>query len=432
MYGTTTIEGGAILKFDNDYSTNSSLMVMGGLICKGEPYNPSILTSIDDDSVGEMIYFSDGYPQTAANEMPYLDLTCAQSNSISNLRVCFADWGVTTPAVSRKLDVWDCQFVECNCGLVNLVAGTGADDSLHNVLLPRATQPSRLRPMPSTIEGEQVTADVGDFCLASSMPSRIALTNSIVWGNSLTASSLSTVNVAVNPDNTNFVSEGYGIYYLAANSPLHQAGTAGISSRLQTELQHKTTCPPIPIAAFTQITGSITLAPQASRYTNGAPDLGYYYDALDYTVANLTLSGGNLTVLPGTAIAVRNDYFPKGCYQGDYQDGYYTYYTVEGIVMRQGASLVSHGTPTKPNIFTAEKMVQEFPETDFAEFQYYCYGLWFGAITFVPDFELGDNAAPSLDFRFSKFYLPPNDYHIWSGFDEYCRDMKCRRTARCI
>ena len=110
------------------------------------------------------------------------------------------------------------------------------------------------------------------------------------------------------------------------------------------------------------------MAPQASRYTNGAPDLGYYYDALDYSVANLTLSGGNLTVLPGTAIAVRNDYIPNGCWQGIMKTATHILY-VEGIVVQQGASFVSHGTPTKPNIFTAEKMVQEFPETDFSEDQ---------------------------------------------------------------
>ena len=164
-------------------------------------------------------------------------MTYAQSNSISNLRVCFADWGVTTPLASRKLDVWDCQFVECNYGIVNLVAGTGADDSLHNVLFAACGAAVGASTNSVAIEGEQVTADVGDFCLASSMPSRIALTNSIVWGNTLTASSLSTVNVAFNPDSTNFVSEGNGSYYLAANSPLHKAGTANISSRLQTELQ---------------------------------------------------------------------------------------------------------------------------------------------------------------------------------------------------
>jgi len=186
---------------------------------------------------------------------------------------------------------------------------------------------------------------------------------------------------------------------------------------LQTELQNKTTYAPIPIVAFTQISGGFTLSPQAGRYTNGAPDIGYYYDALDYSVASLIISKGNLTVLPGTAIAVRNDYFPNGCPQGE---GYYVNYTVEGIVVQQGSSIVSHGTPTKPNIFTAEKMVQEFPDTDFAEYEYYYSGVTFGSLTFVPDFEFDNNysVAPTLDFRFSKFYLPPNDYHIWAGLDE--------------
>jgi len=415
LYGNTAIEGGAILKFDSDYSTNSSLVVMGGLICKGESYNPSILTSIDDDAIGEWVSYSSGYPQTAATGTPYLELAYAQSNSISNLRVCFADWGVTTPAVSRRLDVWDCQFVQCNYGVVNLVASYGAVDSLHNVLFAACGAAVGASINSVAIEGEQVTADVDDFCLADSTPSRIALTNSIVRGNSPTASSLSTVHVAVNPDDTNFLSEGNGYYYLAANSPLHNAGTAGISSRLQSELQHKTTCSPVPIAAFTQISGSLTLSPQASRYTNGAPDLGYYYDALDYSIANLTVSGGNLTVLPGTAIAVRNDYIP-GWYLT--MIGYCNY-TVEGFVLQQGSSFVSHGTPANPNIFTAEKMVQEFPETDFSWWQLYEYGWWFGAIAFVTDFELGDNTAPGLDFRFSKFYLSANDYHIWAGLDEY-------------
>jgi hypothetical protein len=27
--------------------------------------------------------------------------------------------------------------------------------------------------------------------------------------------------------------------------------------------------------------------------------------------------------------------------------------------------------------------------------------------------------APVLDLEFSEFYLPPNDYHIWSGLNEF-------------
>jgi hypothetical protein len=77
LFGNTTIEAGAVLKFDFDNSTNSSLLVMGGLTCKTTPYNPAILTSIDDDSAGEWIYFSSGSPQAYITGIPYLDMTSA-------------------------------------------------------------------------------------------------------------------------------------------------------------------------------------------------------------------------------------------------------------------------------------------------------------------------------------------------------------------
>jgi hypothetical protein len=409
FYGKTTIEGGAVIK--PDWYSGGGIQIIGTLDCKTEPYLPAILTSVDDDSVGEVLGFSgqDGPPFTSANGIPYLDLTYAQSNAVSNLRICFADEGVTTPVASRRLDVWDCQFVQCNYGIVNLVAGTGAKDSLHNVLFAACGAAVGASSNSVAIDGEQVTADVSDFCAANATPSSIALTNSIYWGSTLTASSLSTINVVQSPNSTNFVSEGYGSYYLAASSPLHDAGTANISSRLQSELQHKTTYAPVPIAVNTAITGDLTLSPQAQRYTNGAPDIGFYYDALDYTVASLTVNGGNITVLPNTAIAVRNEYISTN-----------STYTYEGFFVRQGSTFTSHGTPTKPNIFTAEKMVQEFPETGFATYKNN-QGWWFGGITFVTDSEPDDENSPAAvyDFSFTKFYLPLNDYHFWSGYDEY-------------
>lgn len=356
LYGNTTIEAGTVLKFDYDNFTNSSLVILGGLTCTTSPYNPAILTSIDDDSAGEWIYLSTGSPQTIISGTPYLELASATNNSISNLRFCFADWGVTTPVTTPRLDVWDCQFVACNYGVVNLVAGSSTD-SLHNVLFAACGAAVGASTNSITVQGEQVTAHVGAFCQASSTPALIALTNSIVWGNPISASTVSTVNVAMNPDGGNFRRAGEGHYYLAANSPLHGAGTANISPRLQTELQRKTTWPPIAIAVNTQISGQITLSPQAPRYTNGAPDLGYYYDALDYTVANLYLAGGNLTVLPGTAIGIRNDYIASG-----------GYWTIWGIYVNEGGTVTSHGTQNKPNIFTDADLVQEKPNTNFGEY----------------------------------------------------------------
>jgi hypothetical protein len=413
LFGNTTIEAGAVLKLDFDCSTNSSLLVMGGLTCKTAPYNPAILTSIDDDSAGEWIYFSSGSPQAVISGVPYLDLTLATSNSLSNLRFLFADWGVTTPVNTPRLDVWDCQFVDCNYAVVNFVAAQSTN-SLHNVLFAGCKAGVAASTNTVTVQGEQVTADVRDFCLAATRPQSIALTNSIVWGNSLSASEVATANVAMNPSHTNFTHVGEGRYYLAANSSFHAAGTTCFSARLQTEFQNKSTCPPIAVAANTQISGQITLSPQAPRYTNGAPDLGYYYDALDYTVAGLSLSGGSLTVLPGTAIGVRNEYI--------WQAGYWTDC---GIYVNQGGSITSHGTPTKPNVLTAADLVQEKPNINFAEYQVeiaYFYGDWLpGIATIITDFEPGDPASPSLDFRFCHFYLPSADLHLCSGmsYDDF-------------
>jgi hypothetical protein len=87
FYGKTTIEGGAVIK--PDWYSKGGIQIIGTLDCKTEPYFPAIFTSVDDDSVGEVLGFSgqDGPPFTAANGIPYLDMTYAQSNSVSKPRV---------------------------------------------------------------------------------------------------------------------------------------------------------------------------------------------------------------------------------------------------------------------------------------------------------------------------------------------------------
>jgi hypothetical protein len=397
LHGKTTIEAGAILKFDPN--SDSTLIIDGNLVCKGEPYYPAILTSAYDGSVGLQLWLYD--PEPMNNGVPYLDLSNAKSSSISNLRMSYADWGVTTPVASRRLDVWNCQFVQCNYGIVNLVEGTGAMDSLHNVLFAGCWAAVGAATNSIAIEAEQVTADAGDFCLASSTPSRISLTNSIVWGNPVNAAALSTVNVALNPDPTNFQASGAGRYYLTANSPLHGAGTPGISLRLQNQLQGKTTDAPVNFPAYSTLSGDETLAPQARRYANGAPDLGYYYDALDYTVANRILDGARLTVLPGTAIGYRTEYLAGG-----------NDFTIVGFIVKEGSAVLSLGTPTRPNLFTDVQLVQEqFTQPIAAGFIPACF----------PTSEYAD--PPALDFRFCHFYVNYFSYwgeqanHIASGED---------------
>jgi len=390
LYGNTVIEAGSVIKFCNDplYEwmgyTNASLVIMGTLICPAGPYYPAILTSLDDHWQGLPWPETFALPQAAQNNVAFLDLANAKSSSISNLRICFADWGVTTPVASRRLDVWDCQFVWCNYGVVNLVDGSGAKDSLHNVLFSACGAAIGAASNSIEVEAEQVTADVEDFCLAATTPGRMALTNSIIWGNFATPSTLSTVNVAFNPDETNFQASAQGYYYLAADSPLHRAGTASISPRLQAELRNKTTYPPVAFPALMELSGDITLGPQAPRYTAGAPDLGYHYDALDYTVARTyLLDGCSVTVLPGTAIGFRMEYIPQ-----------IENYSWHGFIALQNSSFVSQGTPANPNTYIDVQLVQE--------------GLqWPIVAAFVPNFWLSrpDAQPPVLDFRFSNFYL---------------------------
>src|ERR1035438_453711 len=51
LYGHTTIEPGAVIKFDYTH-IYPCLQIFGTLDCKGGLYDPAVLTSIDDDTFG--------------------------------------------------------------------------------------------------------------------------------------------------------------------------------------------------------------------------------------------------------------------------------------------------------------------------------------------------------------------------------------------
>ena len=314
-----------------------------------------------------------------------------------------------------ELDVWDCQFFDCNYAIANLVPTFGSVDFLHNVLFARCGAAVGASTNSIEIEAEHVTADAGDFWVAGATPYKIGLTNSIIRGCFSNGAITINEKSAINPSGRFSKSSEQGDYYLAADSSLRGFGTTNVSPKLLAEFGQKTTSRPFSFPAFFQTGGKMTLFPQAPRYTNGPPDIGYWYDALDYTVTSLVLSGGNLTVLPGTAIGIRNDYISSG--------GYWTTY---GFYVNQGGSILSHGTPTKPDIFAAVDLVQEKPNINFAEYQVGFYENNFfewlpGIVSFVTDFEPGDAASPTLDFRFSHFYLTAEDLHFCSGvfYDDF-------------
>ena len=394
LYGTTTIEGGAIIKFDG-YSPDSTLAIMGTLICKtDDPYFPAFLTSLDDDTLGDISYYSWGSPATAANGVPYLDLLYSQDTqpTLNNLRIRYADQAVTTPA-AKRLDVWNCQFLHCNAGIA---ANIDATASLHNVLFGACGAAAVGLTNFSAIEAEHLTAEATNLW-AQFPPARISLTNSIILGTIASGPTQLTDHAAINPTGPAFQQAGSGHYYLTNTSSYRSTGTPIISTRLAAEFTHKSTQAPLILPEMIQISGDLTLGQQVARYTNGAPDYGYYYPALDYTVAWIT-NRGNITVLPGVAIGFRNEYSSA--------HGRWTWW---GFDLREASTFTSRGTPSKPNVFADVQFVQEQPA-------YRCRA------SFLPDYWPASpnlNAAPVLDLHFSKFYAHPRWYHVWSGYDAY-------------
>jgi trimeric autotransporter adhesin len=409
LYGQTTIQGGATIKFDyvpwafplwyteqygyDQYTNPPTLQVLGSLNCKTGPYNLGVLTSVDDDSEGEISqdssgpYWTGNYPEPFPTGVPFLDLTGATNTCISNLRFAYADQGVATPAGGR-LDVWDCQFVTNNSAVMNLAGGT---DSFHNVLFSGCGTAVTGSTNSFSIEAEQMTACVTNFWTASNgAPVTVSLTNSIILGTLGTLAN--SVDVSVNPSSTNFEASDAGSYYLSCNSPLHASGTTAISERLLNEFQNKTTYAPLAFPPAMQMNGTMTLFPRVPRYTSGPPDIGYLYDAVDYLVADMALYGGSVTIEPGTVVG---SYVTTSSTNQNYG--------AIGFDMQNGSSFTSLAMPNKPNVFTDVQTVQEGFE-------------WPAVASFVPDYFPGNgniDAPPTLNFRFSDFYL---DYCGWVNY----------------
>jgi hypothetical protein len=190
---------------------------------------------------------------------------------------------------------------------------------------------------------------------------------------------------------------GGGGYYLA-NNDFRAKGTVNpglLDQQLLNVLKTKTTHPPIAFPPFTFVTGEMALFPQVPRYVAGPPDLGYHYDAMDYTVALMVLDGGTLQVHPGTVVGMREE--PEW-WGPNYP------WTYIGIDLLAGAKLISHGTPASPIIFADVQTVQETSQ-----------GPVFAL--FNSDFWPGDgHQSPEADFRFTQVsVLSGWGYHFLSG-----------------
>jgi alpha-tubulin suppressor-like RCC1 family protein len=118
LYGVTTIEGGAVIKYAGQPAAQMTLN--GPLACLSGPSDMALLTSKDDDSVGVTIEGSTGNPGNT-NSGTYLSDESGQTNDYRFLRLAYAGTGISG---SGTVNVRDCQFMQCRTAIDNGDGGT--------------------------------------------------------------------------------------------------------------------------------------------------------------------------------------------------------------------------------------------------------------------------------------------------------------------
>jgi hypothetical protein len=385
--GTTTIEGGTVVKFGDTNVDGVGLWIFGPLVCKTGPYRPGVFTSKHDNSVGETIAGSSGNPTTGTNNFYLLPASTLITN-VSNLRFAYAHNGLCL-FDNGELDVWDCQFIKCQSAIDNY-AFPGFH--LHNVLFSGGSTAVQFdQNIAMTLSAEHVTADSTNFWGYSSYQPSLFLTNCIIKGTFTTPPTLSTNSVVLNPAGTVFQTLGAASYYLADNSPWRNAGTTNISTNLLADLKQKTTYPPI-VYAKLLLTNNLSLFPQAQRDTDN-PDLGYHYDPLDYAFGGAYITTAAITVSPGTAIA-------------GFGTNVYTY----GLTIANGGQFLCQGSPTNLNRIVSYNTVQEQSTTN-----------WHTATDglLLSEF-LGNVPACLINCRLTDWSIPAQDGSLLHAYNGQC------------
>jgi hypothetical protein len=347
LVGTTTIEGGAVIKYTNGYTTTLSV---GTLSCLTGPYRMAICTSKDDDSVGETISGSTHSP-TNWNGATCLSLGGGMrggSGTIKYLRFSYATTGASisgSTTVGSGPQIWHCQFTQCRTALgVGTGMFGGPYFSIYNTLFAACGVAIDCTAPFLNVGGQptcyNLTADGGAF--NDNTQDTITIYNSILTA-CTNVGGLSPANTVISSSATGcYQSVGGASYYLVDGSTNRDAGSTNIDLSLLADLKQKTTYPPIVLT--NNITEDTILSPQAQRDTD-LPDLGYHYDPLDYAVSDLTITN-NLLLTNGVALA--------------------TYGASPAITLSGPGQLLSQGLANNLNHIVRYNTVQEQSTTNWA------------------------------------------------------------------
>ncbi len=348
LSGTTTIEGGTVIKFA-PYNSGVYLQFNGTVQCLTGPYRPAIFTARDDNTVGEVISGSTGTPSG------YYASTALYSpgwtaGDLHHLHIRHAMHAITWYYGPARLS--DLQLVNCYYG----IGRTYTFAPVHNVLLHNVVLPFWGHAVNYDIEHAtvnqcaQLASVYGTYSQGYLNLTNCVLANVTSWGsyNQLNADynchfatpPLSQIHDFPASASPFEAPVGAGNHYLAAGSSFRDVGNWLINSDLLRALKTKTTYPPqVQVDAITQDTTWSPTATQRDMSSGDLPDLGYHYEPMDYVVSGRTVSA-NLTLTGGVAL------------------GTYGAANSCGLALNSG-TFVSEGTPTQLNWIVRYNTVQE-------------------------------------------------------------------------
>jgi len=335
LYGTTTFEPGAVIKFDP--STSAGIEIRDSLVWLANPLMPVTLTARDDSGFGETAPGQTTPLTHAGYGGSGLRINGPTTTLIHGLRVRNLRRGVEY-ATGTGHTLRHAQFVDVG-EAIRLTGGTAV--AAQNLLVTRAstgvfggTGNATAVVEHATVDGAHRLAVSGVFANNAAITVRNSILNRVTNGlfGSYTGGS-HTVETSLGTGL--FQTLRGGAHYLPADSPHRDTGTAGVDPALTTDLRVMTTEAPLELLG--EIAFSTTLRPVVALDT-GTLDRGFHYPRIDYAASGVTLTNATLTLTNGVRLA--------------------TYGTV-GINLRNGAILRSGGSPNQLNWLTRLALVQE-------------------------------------------------------------------------
>ncbi|MDB6025338.1 MAG: hypothetical protein JWM68_1561 [Verrucomicrobiales bacterium] len=297
LRGTTTIEGGTVVK----YANNVSLNILSNIVCLAEDYRPAVFTAYNDPTVGESVSSAAISNATRAASIA-INLSRPQTN-LHNLHIRYATRGIVG---WHDFNVTDSQFLHCSKAIETDYCSAW----VKNVLMSDVGIGFTGYFYANSVE--HLTYDSGQLaedlaydpvdCVGFGECS-LMMTNSLLTAVDYSSHFVQLIggaDVVMLASATGIYQKVGGAgYYLANESPYRNAGTAVISSDLASALQKKTTFPPL-VYSNSTISVETAFSPVPQRDTD-IPDLGYHYAPIDVAFGGST-ANANISFSPGTVV----------------------------------------------------------------------------------------------------------------------------------